>query len=60
MPCYLFTYHGYGTWLPDRSRGYVRRKEGILPTDEAPMAECYRKRTNVKKQPVLMGTYSVC
>ncbi|NOZ40575.1 MAG: hypothetical protein GXP24_10155 [Planctomycetes bacterium] len=42
MPCYLFTYHGYGTWLPDHPRGYVRRKEGILPTDKH-MAECYRK-----------------
>jgi hypothetical protein len=33
MPCYLFTYHAYGTWLPDRKRGYVKRREGILPTD---------------------------
>ncbi len=33
MPCYLFTYHAYRSWLPNRRQGYVRRKEGILPTD---------------------------
>jgi hypothetical protein len=41
MPCYLFTYHGHGTWLPDHQRGYVRRKEGILATDVR-MASRYR------------------
>lgn len=41
MPCYLFTYHGYGTWLPDRRRGYVRRHEGILASDSK-MAATYR------------------
>ena len=49
MACYLFTYHGYGTWLPDHSRGYVRRKEGILATDTA-MATCYRR--NLVEDPV--------
>jgi hypothetical protein len=33
MPCYLFTYHAYGTWMPDRKQGYVKRKRGILPCD---------------------------
>ena len=33
MPCYLFTYHTYGSWLPDRPQGYVRRGDGILPQD---------------------------
>jgi hypothetical protein len=33
MPCYLFTYHAYGSWMPDRSRGYVKRRRGILPRD---------------------------
>lgn len=47
MPCYLFTYHGYGTWLPDHHRGYVRRKEGVLASD-APMAVCYRR--NMKRE----------
>jgi hypothetical protein len=41
MPCYLFTYHGYGTWLPDKRRGYVKRGAGILPRDGR-MAELYR------------------
>jgi hypothetical protein len=34
MPCYLFSYHAYGSWLPDHRRGYVRRKKGILPSDD--------------------------
>lgn len=33
MPCYLFTYHAYGSWMPDRSRGYIKRGRGILPPD---------------------------
>jgi hypothetical protein len=33
MPCYLFTYHSYGSWMPDRARGYVKRKRGILSRD---------------------------
>jgi hypothetical protein len=41
MPCYLFTYHGFGTWLPDKHRGYVKRGKGILPRDDR-MAERYR------------------
>ena len=34
MPCYLFTYHTYASWLPDRPEGYVRRHEGLLTSDE--------------------------
>ena len=49
MPCYLFTYHAYGSWLPDRKRGYVRRKVGVLATDTR-MAECYRR--NIKQEVV--------
>jgi hypothetical protein len=41
MPCYLFSYHAYGSWLPDRQRGYVRRGQGIVPPDKE-MAERYR------------------
>lgn len=33
MPCCLFTYHAYGSWLPDRQQGYVKRGQGILPQD---------------------------
>jgi hypothetical protein len=43
MPVYLFTFHAYRSWMPDRGRGYVRREEGILPPDEE-MAEKYRQR----------------
>ena len=43
MPCYLFTYHAYGSWLPDRKRGYVERKQGILPQDQK-LADQYRER----------------
>ena len=42
MAVYLFTIHAYGSWLPDRGRGYVRRGEGVLPTDEQ-MAGWYRR-----------------
>ncbi|HVT27975.1 MAG TPA: hypothetical protein VHE81_08170 [Lacipirellulaceae bacterium] len=31
MPCFLFTYHAYRSWMPDRPQGYVRRHQGILP-----------------------------
>lgn len=43
MPCYLFTYHTYGTWYPDRRQGYVRRGQGILPSDPA-AAQVYKER----------------
>jgi 23S rRNA G2445 N2-methylase RlmL len=33
MPCYLFTYHAFGSWMPDRQQGYVRHGKGILPQD---------------------------
>ncbi len=33
MPCYHFTYHSYGSWMPDEDDGYVTRKEGKLPQD---------------------------
>lgn len=35
MPCYLFTYHAFGTWMPDRKQGYVQRSRGILAPDQA-------------------------
>jgi len=43
MPCYLFTFHAYRSWMPDREQGFVRREEGILPPD-ADLAREYRKR----------------
>jgi hypothetical protein len=38
MPCYLFTWHAYATWLPDRKQGYVEKGRGILPPDKAAAA----------------------
>ena len=52
MPCYLFTYHGYGTWMPDRKQGYVKRHQGILATDVR-MATIYKK--NLKAPIVCFG-----
>ena len=60
MPCYLFTFHGYGTQLPDsssgyvsrdfvRPRGYVQCREGLLAPD-ANMATYYRR--NLLHDPV--------
>ena len=43
MPCYLFTFHAFGTWMPDREEGFVRREKGILPPDEE-LAKQYRER----------------
>ncbi|TWT73820.1 hypothetical protein Pla123a_37140 [Posidoniimonas polymericola] len=34
MPVALFTYHAYGSWLPDRPQGYVERNRGIHPTNK--------------------------
>ncbi len=48
MPCYLFTWHAYGTWMPDRPQGYVRRGEGILPCN---VVEAQRYRARQKEQP---------
>ena len=42
MPCSLFTYHAYGSWMPDRKQGYVKRHQGILPQD-LPMHRLYMK-----------------
>jgi len=42
MPCYLFTYHAYASWFPDRRQGYVKRKQGILESDPEEAA-LYRK-----------------
>src|SRR5688572_11364360 len=49
MPCYLFTFHAYRSWLPDRKQGYTRKKKGYLPRDPK-AAEQYRR--NAKEGPV--------
>jgi REP element-mobilizing transposase RayT len=43
MPVYVFTYHAYRSWMPDHKRGFVRRKEGVLPADFA-LANVYRQQ----------------
>ncbi|MCE9604902.1 MAG: hypothetical protein K8U03_08380 [Planctomycetia bacterium] len=43
MPVYLFTFHAYCSWMPDRRRGFVRREKGILPANEY-LADRYRER----------------
>ena len=43
MPVYLFTFHAYRSWMPDRKRGFVRRHEGLLPPDPK-LAAKYRER----------------
>ncbi len=49
MPVYHFTFHAFGTWLPDHGRGYTRRGAQVLPPDPA-MAERYR--ANMSQPPV--------
>jgi hypothetical protein len=43
MPCYHFTYHGYGMWLPDRDEGFVVREKGEQSPDFE-LARIYRER----------------
>jgi hypothetical protein len=55
MPCFLFTYHEHGTWLPNRSRGYVKRGQGILPPDE----RMHRLYSQAMKEPEVSFTESL-
>jgi REP element-mobilizing transposase RayT len=43
MPCYLFAWHAYATWLPDRPQGLVLKGRGVQPPDVA-RAKAYRAR----------------
>lgn len=43
MPCYLFTWHTYGSWLPDRQQGYVHWNRGLSASSLA-LAACYREQ----------------
>ena len=45
MPVYLFTYHAYGTWWPDRPQGFVQEGKGIQPTNTH-LAQAYRAAAN--------------
>jgi REP element-mobilizing transposase RayT len=44
MPCYLFTFHAYGTWLPDRKRGFVRRDGQGIHEQNLELADKYKKQ----------------
>ncbi len=44
MPCYLFTFHAYGTWLPDRKRGYVRRDGQGIHEQNLELADKYKEQ----------------
>ena len=48
MPVYLFSYHGYRTWMPDHKRGYTKRGEGDQPSDPE-MARKYEDRAKHEK-----------
>ena len=39
----VFSFHAYGTWLPDRRQGYYRNRDGLHAPDE-PEAGRYRSR----------------
>ena len=43
VPDYLFTFHAYGTWMPDRSEGSVHWKRGYQPQNIG-LAEAYRSK----------------
>jgi hypothetical protein len=45
MAVYLFTYHAYGTWMPDRPQGFVRKGKGLLPPN-VDLARKYRQRAS--------------
>jgi REP element-mobilizing transposase RayT len=55
MPVYHFTFHAYGTWMPDHPKGYVRRNQGVLPPN-AKMADQYRRNM---KQPTTQLTADI-
>ncbi len=40
MPVRLMTLHAYGTWLPDRAKGYVHHQRGLCEQD-VPLANYY-------------------
>lgn len=49
MPVFHFTFHAFGTWLPDRPEGYVRRDRGWQPPSSV-ATELYR--SNMKQAEV--------
>ena len=52
MPCYLFTWHAYGSWLPDHPNGHTHWSRGYEPTNVA-LALRYRQQ---QKEPTVKFT----
>ncbi len=43
----LFTWHAYGTWMPDRPQGYFKNKTGLWAADsQAAIAYRHRQQAN--------------
>lgn len=42
MPIYLFTFHAYGTWQPDRAQGFVQQGKGRQPVNRS-LAVAYKQ-----------------
>ncbi|MEM8874628.1 MAG: hypothetical protein AAGD32_10250 [Planctomycetota bacterium] len=38
----MITLHAYGTWMPDKPKGFAHRQHGLLPTNRG-LAGAYRK-----------------
>jgi REP element-mobilizing transposase RayT len=52
MAVYFFTLHAYRSWRPDHPRGYVRRGEGILPSEPKRAAQY---DANAKQEPAIFA-----
>ncbi|MEM6329574.1 MAG: hypothetical protein AAF790_04930 [Planctomycetota bacterium] len=52
MPVALFTFHAYGSWMPDRRQGYVERGGGIQATSQR-LAE--KRRSLMTQPPMVFG-----
>jgi REP element-mobilizing transposase RayT len=52
MPCYLFTFHAYRSWMPDRPRGFVKRGQGVVAAN-VKLAKRYADRA--VEQPTLFS-----
>ena len=45
MPVYLFTYHAYRSWMPDRPGGFVQKGKGLQPPNRE-LAAAYANAAN--------------
>lgn len=67
MPVYHFTYHAYGTWLPNKEEGYFRHDDGYHPQD-IERANLYRNQMTQRPESfddemqkvLIAGTYDIC